>query len=175
MGPCCRKTTRHCTQARIRAYMSVWCFQSDLAGLYPISKQMAKAGRKNPNSHSSPAQRATNGGVKLADMRDVRLAPGRSAFAAPQNANDFRGRYARGHAIDLGEAHHAIASDHEHRRLGDAALLPRIINVHSFTRRRWVSHKTGNGRRSSRRSAWDLSGGSTETAATSAPAARISS
>ncbi len=132
LGPCCRKTTRHCTHPRIRAYMSVWCFQSDLRGLYPISKQIANAGRNDPNSVSSSEEKPTNGAVELPDMRDVCLAPSRRPFARPQNANYFRRRYARGHAVNLGVAHHAIASDHEYSRLGDAALLPRIINVPLF-------------------------------------------
>ena len=45
----------------------------------------------------------------------------------------------------------------------------------SVITRRSVSHKIGNGSLSSRRNASDVAGGSTDTATTSAPAARISS
>jgi hypothetical protein len=111
---------------------------------------------------------------KIAHARDVNLKLSFAPSSAAQDANDFARWNPRRDVIYFGILDGPIAIDDEHCRLGDASPLIRIVDAPILATRHSVSHKIGNGSRSSRRNASDLIGGSTDTASTSAPAGRIS-
>lgn len=63
-------------------------------------------------------------------MRDVNLAPNRlPSRSGTQNAEDLRCRHARGDVIYFRVANGAITIDDEDGRLGDAAILPRVVDI----------------------------------------------